>query len=269
VPHFGEAHRLPAEDVLGLEASSASTLQKSAGRRVRIVVPVLPRIANFDDLDPLKLEPDVDVQIVQPGSALPVCDLVIIPGSKSTVSDLAAMRREGWDIDIHAHARCGGAVLGLCGGYQMLGKAIHDPQGLEGTPGSFPGLGLLEVETTLVADKTLTLANAVHAATGTTMTGYEIHLGKTQGPDCSRPFAHIDGRLDGAHSANGRIMGSYSHGCFSSDEFRSAFLKSLCAEPSQLKFESVVEATLDELAAHLEKHIDIAKLLPIAQPVSL
>jgi adenosylcobyric acid synthase len=264
VPHFPQAMKLPAEDALALERSAST-----GNGTFRITVPRLPRIANFDDLDPLKLEPGVDLQVVQPGRTLPVCDLVIIPGSKSTVSDLVALRLEGWDIDIIAHARRGGAVLGLCGGYQMLGKAIHDPQGLEGNSSSVSGLGLLDVETTLLPDKTLRQVNAIHAVTGTKLTGYEIHLGKTKGPDCVRPFAKIGGKPDGAMSANGRIVGTYLHGCFSSNEFRNAFLKLCGAAPGNLEFDATVEATLDDLAAHLERHIDIAKLLSIAQPVWL
>jgi adenosylcobyric acid synthase len=262
VPHFPKASRLPAEDALALD-------RPLSGERgnFRVAVPRLPRIANFDDLDPLRLEPSVDLQIIQSGTVLPFCNLVILPGSKSTIADLAALRQEGWDIDILAHARRGGAVLGLCGGYQMLGKTIHDPQGLEGEAGSVAGLGLLDVETTLFPDKTLSQVNAVHACTGLNLSGYEIHLGETKGPDCARPFARIGDRPDGAMSANGRIMGTYLHGCFSSDGFRKAFLKMFDASPSELNYDTVIEATLDELASHLEQHIDIAKLLSIAQPV--
>ncbi len=130
--------------------------RETHGGPVVIAVPMLPRIANFDDLDPLRMEPGVSVRLVQPGEALPVADLVLLPGSKSTISDLAFLRAQGWDIDIAAHVRRGGRVLGLCGGYQMLGKRIADPDGVEGTPGTVDGLGLLDVETVLTADKTTT-----------------------------------------------------------------------------------------------------------------
>src|SRR5205823_1120100 len=179
---------------------------------------------------PLKLEPGVRLTVAQPGDPIPGdTHLVIIPGSKSTIGDLAALRREGWDIDLSAHMRRGGAVFGLCGGYQMLGQAIHDLHGLEGPAGSMAGLGLLGVETTLVADKTLARVSGTHVASGAPLTGYEIHLGETEGPDCARPFAMIGEHRDGAISANGRVMGTYLHGCFSSDPFRRAFLKSLGA----------------------------------------
>ena len=231
---------------------------------LRISVLRLPRIANFDDLDPLRLEPGVSLSFVQPGEPIPADSrLVIIPGSKSTIADLAALRREGWDIDLKAHVRRGGLVLGLCGGYQMLGRTIADPQGLEGKAETVEGLGLLEVDTTLLPDKTLTRISGSHVPTGAPLEGYEIHLGKTEGADCARPFALLAGRRDGAMSASGQVMGSYLHGCFGSDEFRAKFLESLGVPASSLRFEQTVEATLDGLAAHLETHLDLDRLLSL------
>ena len=264
VPHYAAARRLPAEDALALEAAGAS-----GGGPVKICVLRLSRIANFDDLDPLKLEPGVTLTFVQPGEAIPGdAALVIVPGSKATIADLALLRGEGWDIDLAAHVRRGGHVLGLCGGYQMLGRAVHDPYGFEGPPGSAAGLGLLEVETTLTGDKTLTTAAGAHAMTGETVTGYEIHLGQTTGPGAARPFARIAGRPDGAVSADGRIAGTYLHGCFAADGFRRAFLAGLGAAPGNLAFEGEVEATLDGLAAHLEAAIDLTRFLSFAAQVS-
>ena len=190
---------------------------------------------------------------------------MIIPGSKSTVSDLAALRKEGWDIDLLAHVRRGGLVLGLCGGYQMLGRLVSDPLGLEGTPGSTPGLGLLDVETTLLADKTLTRVSGTHGPSGAALEGYEIHLGKTTGVDCARPFAVLEGRPDGAISPTGQVMGSYLHGCFGSDAFRTKFLISLGINASELRFEETVERTLDALAAHLEANLDLDLILSLAK----
>jgi adenosylcobyric acid synthase len=184
------------------------------------------------------------------------------------MADLAALRREGWDIDVAAHVRRGGHVLGLCGGYQMLGRQVHDPLGLEGPAGSAAGLGLLDVETTLSASKTLTQVRAIHGATGTALDGYEIHLGQTAGPDCSRPFAHIGTVPDGATSANGRVMGTYIHGCFASDGFRTAFLKSLDAAPGALAFEEEIESTLDDLARHLENSLDLDQILALARALT-
>ena len=234
-------------------------------RPVRIAVPHLPRIANFDDLDPLRAEPEVDVLIVEPGEAIPGnCDLVLIPGSKATIADLEALRKQGWDIDIAAHARRGGRVLGLCGGYQMLGRTIADPDATEGRQGMVPGLALLAVETVLGGDKTTRAATGRHVESGAPISGYEIHLGRTVGADCARPFVTIDGRQDGAVSADGLVAGTYVHGIFSSDAFRKAFLRTLGA-PSTVAFEAGVEATLDALAAHLSRHLDLEKILAIAR----
>jgi adenosylcobyric acid synthase len=261
VPHFAAARSLPAEDAVALEDALSSI-----NNGTRISVLRLPRIANFDDLDPLRLEPGVTLTFVQPGEPIPAdTRLVIIPGSKSTVSDLAALRQEGWDIDLLAHVRRGGLVLGLCGGYQMLGRLVSDPQGLEGAPGSVPGLGLLDVETTLLPDKTLTRIAGTHVPSGTALDGYEIHLGKTTGVDCARPFAMLDGRPDGAISTSGQVMGSYLHGCFGSDAFRAKFLTSLGVQASDLRFETTIERVLDELAAHLEANLDLDLILSLAK----
>ena len=263
IPHFEAARRLPAEDAVALEDILAID---STGLRISVLR--LPRIANFDDLDPLRLEPGVTLTFVQPGEAIPADSrLVIIPGSKSTISDLAALRREGWDIDLKAHVRRGGLVLGLCGGYQMLGRTIADPQGLEGKAETVEGLGLLDVATTLLPDKTLTRISGTHVPTGAAVEGYEIHLGRTEGADCDRPFALLVGRPDGAISTSGQVMGSYLHGCFGSDEFRAKFLSSLGIQASSLRFEQVIEETLDGLAAHLEGHLDLDRLLLLAGEV--
>ncbi|MGE4250522.1 MAG: cobyric acid synthase [Parvibaculaceae bacterium] len=264
VPHFAAARQLPAEDAVALDKAG-----RSGTGPFRIVVPRLPRIANFDDLDPLKLEPGVMLEIVQPGSLLPQdADLVIIPGSKSTIADLEAFRAEGWHVDLATHHRRGGAVLGLCGGYQMLGRMIHDPLGLEGRPGSCPGLALLDVETTLIPEKTLTRVTARHVTSGETVSGYEIHLGATKGLDCARPFTMIGDAPDGAQSRDGRVMGTYIHGLFSNDAFRRHFLKGLGAEGSRLAFETVIDETLDGLARHLARHVDIDRLLSLAASVT-
>jgi adenosylcobyric acid synthase len=264
VPHFPEAARLPAEDALALD----NRLQDTSGAGSHICVFRLPRIANFDDLDPLRLHPGVRLSFVSHGDALPAdCRLAILPGSKSTIADLAYFRAQGWDIDLAAHVRRGGHVLGLCGGYQMLGRRIHDPEGLEGRTGSVDGLGLLAVETALCADKTIREITATHCASGQPISGYEIHLGETSGPDCARPFAVTAYGPEGAMSADGRVMGTYLHGCFSSDGFRDAMLRALGATSQGFAYEALIEETLDQLAAHLEANIDVARLLALAAPV--
>ncbi len=262
VPHFAEAARLPAEDALAL--NSAPT--RKPGARVRIAVPILPHISNFDDLDPLDAEPDVEVMRVRPGTPLPAdADLVILPGSKATISDLAALRRAGFDIDILGHVRRGGRVLGLCGGYQMLGQRLHDPEGIEGLASSVDGLGLLDVETRLTGEKRLVAVNG-ETATGEPFTGYEMHMGATDGPDCARPFARLaDGTADGAVSADGRVMGTYVHGLFADDRQRAALINGLGGTASGLDYEAGVESVLDALAAHLEAHLDVDRLLTIAR----
>jgi adenosylcobyric acid synthase len=261
VPWFAEAHRLPAEDAVALAAAPPP----KPGARIKVAVPMLPRIANFDDLDPLKQEPAVEVVFVPRGTALPGdAALVVLPGSKATIADLAALRTEGWDVDLLAHARRGGRVLGLCGGYQMLGRTIADPDGIEGPPGTVAGLGLLAVDTVLTADKVTRPAAGTEAASGLEVAGYEIHLGRTDGPDCARPFAVLAGRPDGATSADGRIAGTYLHGAFAGDAVRAAFLARLGA-PSALAYEAGIEATLDTLADHLAAHVDTERLLQIAR----
>jgi adenosylcobyric acid synthase len=257
VPFFPQARLLPAEDAEDLAAA------RRPEAAVRVVAPVLPCIANFDDLDPLAAEPDVDLILVRPGEALPVCDLVILPGSKATIADLAAFRAAGWDIDLAAHHRRGGRILGLCGGYQMLGRTVADPEGIEGAPGAVAGLGLLPVATVLGGDKRLVAVAGV-SADGVGFSGYEMHVGATVG-DAPPLLRLADGRADGAVSADGLVAGCYVHGLFGHDAQRAAWLRRLGAAPSARRHEAAVEATLDALAAHLEQHVDVARLLALAR----
>jgi adenosylcobyric acid synthase len=269
VPWFDNAVLLPAEDSMALKEVQARGKGRSTPR-LKIVVPLLPHIANFDDLDPLKAEPQVDLVLVRPGDPLPRdAALVILPGSKATLADLAALRRQGWDIDILAHARQGGAVLGLCGGFQMLGRRVADPEGCEGMPGEAPGLGLLDIETVLGGDKRLTAAAGQEIAGGARVSGYEMHLGETSGPGLSRPMLRLGERDDGAVSLDGKVAGTYLHGLFASGEFRRAFLARLGAESDGVAHDERVEAVLDALAGHLETHLDLGALLAAARPVGL
>lgn len=263
VPWFPDAAKLPAEDALALESYTAS---RAGG--FTIAVPRLPRIANFDDLDPLRAEPGVSVILVEPGQPLPRnADLVILPGSKSTRSDLAALRANGWDIDLLAHHRAGGKILGICGGYQMLGRTIADPDGVEGAPGTSPGLGLLDVETVLTPVKQLRVEAASHAASGAAISGFHMHMGFTAGPDTARPFAHVAGTPEGATSPDCRVAGTYLHGLFAADPFRRAFLGN--AASPDLAYETSIEQALDDLAAHLENHLDLDALLALVEQVDL
>ena len=264
VPWFEAARRLPAEDILGLDER---VLPGAAGAAIRIAVPRLPRLANFDDLDPLAAEPDVSLRIVLPGEPLPGdADLVILPGSKATLADLAALRAEGWDVDLAAHVRRGGAVLGICAGLQMLGQRIADPDGIEGPPRSAAGLGLLDLETTLAPIKRLAAVAGRELLSGEPVTGYEMHMGRTSGTALARPMLELEGRPEGAVSADGRVMGCYLHGLFAADGFRHAFLGRLRERAaSGVAYEAQIEEALDALADHLERSVDLDGLLEVAR----
>lgn len=263
VPFFPDAAKLPAEDAVALSRAEAA-----ASWAIKIAVLQLARIANFDDLDPLIAEPDVAVDFVEAGRALPGdADLVVLPGSKATLADLAFLRAQGWDIDLAAHLRRGGRVLGLCGGYQMLGRWVADPEGIEGPAGAAAeGLGLLDVETVLTGQKALREVRGTHRESGVTLRGYEMHVGVTEGPGLARPFLDLEGRSEGAVSDDGKVAGCYLHGLFAEDAFRAAFLGGLKTRAaSGLAYEAQVEATLDALAAHLETHLDLDRVLQIAR----
>jgi adenosylcobyric acid synthase len=204
--------------------------------------------------------------MVKEGHPLPVCDLIVLPGSKATIADLAALRAQGWDVDIAAHVRRGGHVLGLCGGYQMLGRSIADPHGIEGAPGTAQGLGLLDIETAIEGEKTLAEVSGTTGAGAIPVKGYEMHMGVSTGPDTARPLVRFgDGRRDGAISADGRIAGTYVHGFFADDAQRRAWVERLGGTPSRHSHEAEVQRTLDALAAHLEAHIAVDRLLRIAR----
>ena len=257
VPWFKDAWRLPAEDALDISSGPQDGTFK-------VVCLTLSRVANFDDMDPLAQEPNVSLVMLKAGDVIPAdADLVIVPGSKSTRGDLAYLRAQGWDVDLAGHHRRGGHVLGICGGYQMLGQVISDPDGIEGTAGDSAGLGLLDVVTQMTGDKRLTSVHAVHADTELPFEGYEIHIGRTAGPDSARPFAHVDGQPEGAQSSDGRVMGSYLHGMFSNDAWRGAFLNSLGVTASG-SYSSSVEQALDDLADHVETFLDVEGILQAA-----
>ena len=262
---------LPAEDAVALERENGSDTCQG----VRVAVPMLSRIANFDDLDPLRLEPDVTVTVVPPGQPLPVADLVVLPGTKATIADLAFLRGQGWDIDLAAHVRRGGRVLGLCGGYQLLGRTIADPHGAEGTAGTVDGLGLLAVDTVLVSgDKRTAPIRGTHIASGQPVTGYEIHIGRTDGPDAERAWLSLtaDGAApvpEGATSADGAISGTYVHGLFADDHFRTAFLAPFRGGGTEttknLGYDATVEAAIDTWADQLAVELDLDQILTVAR----
>lgn len=264
VPFFASASKLPAEDSVGVAERSAKGVGECT---IKVVVPVLSRIANFDDLDPLLAEPDVSLEFIEPGRALPGdADLVILPGSKSTIGDLAFLREQGWDVDIRAHLRRGGRVLGLCGGYQMLGRTLTDPRGVEGDAVTVSGLALLELDTVLADDKTLRECSGVDPVSAARVHGYEMHLGRTTGAALANPMLVLDGRPEGAVSADARVMGTYLHGLFQEDAFRSAFLARMSTrEDTGVAYGEQVETTLDALADHLEASLDLDALIEDAR----
>ena len=297
VPYFAAAAHLPAEDSLALSPHPAPTLtlprmrgrdgegasgeregsEEGAGawkgksrkthNRVRIAVPVWPRIANFDDFDPLRVEPEVDLVFVRSGCPLPgEAALVILPGSKATIADLEFLRREGWDIDLLAHRRQGGKILGICGGFQMLGYSIADPLGIEGHQKKAPGLGLLDIETVLCGTKRLTETRGMELSTRMPVQGYEMHVGTTTGPDLGRPMLRLTGGADGCVSRDGLVGGCYLHGLFTNDRFRRAFLDALGADAGAIAYEQQIDETLDALADHLDRSLDLPGLLAAARP---
>lgn len=262
IPFFSQAARLPAEDALAL-----AIRERPTDAPVTIAVPLLPHIANFDDLDPLKWEPGVRVVMAMRGEPLPPdADLVILPGSKATIADLDALCAEGWDIDVKAHVRRGGKALGICGGYQMLGTRIADPHGVEGPVGERIGLGLLQVETVLSSKKRVGAVAGQDCTNGASFKGYEMHVGATTGSDRARPVLQFsDGRKDGATSPDGRVRGVYVHGLFGEDAQRAAWLKWIGAAVSDFSYETEIDAVLDALAAHLEAHVDVERVLRLAR----
>ena len=262
IPWLEAARSLPPEDGMALDADDPIR-PRSGDRRIRIVAPMLSRVANFDDMDPLRMEPAVHFSFVPPGTPLPRdADVVVLPGTKSTLGDLAFMRSQGWDHDILAHARSGGRVLGLCGGYQMLGRRVRDPCGVDGHAGEDAGLGLLDVETEMLGEKSVRPMTGVCARSSAPLTGYEIHMGRTTGPDTARPFALLQRGPDGAISADGRIEGSYLHGLFGGDSFRARWLEDVRGGASSgLAYDAAVEHALDDVADALEATLDVEAML--------
>lgn len=261
VPWLAAAERLPSEDSLVLQRRRAA----ETDGRIVIACPITPRIANFDDLEPWRLEPEVDLVMVYPGEVIPAeADLIVLTGSKATLADLASLRENGWDIDIRAHHRRGGRVIGICGGYQMLGRRLADPLGVEGPPQSVEGLGLLDVETVFMERKELGIFRGT--AFGAEVTGYEIHMGVTDGPDRARAWiSGADGKSEGAASGDGLVHGTYVHGLFNTAAERRRWLKLFGGSGGNLDHDASLDAALDDIAGELERHLDIAAMIELAR----
>jgi len=261
LPYLEDFH-LEAEDSL-----SRSRNRAAGSVALRVAVPVLPRMSNHTDLDPLALHPRVELDWVEPGQAIPGCDLIILPGSKSVRQDLQRLSDEGWAESIYRHLRYGGRVLGLCGGYQMLGSTVRDPEGIEGPPGSGEGLGLLSVETTLEADKQLRRVSGHLTIDDAQVDGYEIHMGTTVGADLQRPLVRLPDRTDGAISEDGLVMGTYLHGLLEAESARRAILAwAGLRDAAAPDYRSIRDQAIDRLADMLEKHLDAEALNGLVVP---
>ncbi|WP_122583290.1 cobyric acid synthase [Pseudomonas viridiflava] len=251
LPYVMDLH-LEAED--GLDQRQTDKVEQV----LNVVVPVLPRISNHTDFDPLRLHPQVNLQFVGPGQAIPPADLVILPGSKSVRSDLAYLRANGWEDAIQKHLRYGGKVMGICGGLQMLGEQMHDPLGLEGAAGSSPGLGLLAMSTVLESEKQLRNVRGRLTLEDAEVSGYEIHAGVTTGAALEQAAVRLDdGRCDGAQSADGQILGTYLHGLFESPAACSALLRwAGLRDVQEVDYHALRERDIERLADLVEKHLD-------------
>ena len=257
---------LPYLRGLHLEAEDAIMTQQAEkhGKVLQVVVPVLPRISNHTDFDPLRLHPQVNLRFIGPNEVVPAADLIILPGSKSVRADLARLCEHGWETAIHRHLRYGGKVIGICGGFQMLGKRIHDPYGLEGDAGSSDGFGLLDLETTLARDKQLRNVRGTLALAHAPVTGYEIHAGATTGPALADPAVHLGHRSDGALSGDGQILGTYLHGLFESPPACTALLAWSGLDDAQtIDYRAQREASIERLADAVAAHLDTARLRSI------
>ncbi|MFK7903398.1 MAG: cobyric acid synthase [Nitratireductor sp.] len=271
LPWLEAVGKLPPEDSVALDGVSLNSIAADTDNntRLKIAVPVLGKIANFDDLDPLKNEENVDLVFVRTGEALPKdARLIILPGSKSTISDLMQMKENGWDTQIRQHVEQGGEVIGICGGYQMLGTKISDPQKLESDVEAIEGLGLLKVETVLQGEKITRNASPKSLEYGVPLDGYEIHVGRTNGSDCTKPMISIANGDGGAMSASTKVRGCYLHGLFHSDQYRARLLESFGVVANANSFKQGVEDALNELAEHMEHHLDVDGLLKIGRSAS-
>ena len=248
---------------LDAEDAIASGQERSGVAKIKVIAPAYPRVSNHNDLDPLRLHPEVDFCWLGPNQDIPPADLIVLPGSKAVRADLAWLREQGWVDVLQRHLRYGGKVLGICGGFQMLGKVIDDPLGLEGVPGASSGLGWLDMTTCLEAEKQLhQVAGHLCLPGSASMTGYEIHLGVSQGPALQHPLLiRDDGRPDGAISEDGQVIGTYCHGLFDQPQALTSLLTwASCADVATVDFVARREADLNRLADTVEAHLDWAKL---------
>jgi adenosylcobyric acid synthase len=261
LPYLHGLH-IDAEDAIpALEGRGA----RWEGEKLRVVVPVTPRISNHTDLDPLRYHPAVEMHLVGPGQAIPPADLIILPGSKNVRADLAFLRAQGWESAIRRHLRYGGKLIGLCGGFQMLGRSIADPHGIEGEPGTSPGLGWLEIDTVLEPEKQLRQVTGRLCLDDAMLTGYEIHAGITRGAGLTRPAARLEWGPDGAISPDDQVLGTYVHGLFDHPEACAALLSwaGLKDGPPAPDMAWLREQGIERLADNVEEHLDMERIITI------
>ena len=255
LPYFDKCYRFPAEDSFDIKF-------KTKKNSFKIICLQLSRISNFDDLDPLAQEPGITVQMLKPGEKIPNdADFVIIPGSKSTIDDIIFIKENNWDLDLKKHLKKGKPILGICAGFQILGKEVNDPNNIESKQKKIKGLGFLNVSTYMQREKKTIKVSACHLESGFIFDGFEIHLGETIGPDCKKPFSKIEGRYEGAISKDGLVMGSYVHGMFKNNQFRSFFLKKNFGIESNYNYDKNLDLALDEFSNLISKNIQVQKLL--------
>ena len=255
LPYFDKCDRFPAEDSFDIKF-------KTRKNSFKIICLQLSRISNFDDLDPLAQEPGITVQMLKPGEKIPNdADFVIIPGSKSTIDDIIFIKENNWDLDLKRHLKKGKPILGICAGFQILGKEVNDPNNIESKQKKIKGLGFLNVFTYMQKEKKTIKVSACHLESGFIFDGFEIHLGETIGPDCKKPFSKIEGRYEGAISKDGLVMGSYVHGMFKNNQFRSFFLKKIFGIESNYNYDKNLDLALDEFSDLISKNIQVQKLL--------
>jgi len=263
LPYIQNFH-LEAEDGLPLQKLNLKATEEDT--KFNIIVPALPRISNHTDLDPLRLHPEINLQFIGPGQEIPPADLIIIPGSKSVIADLHWLRSEGWEQAINKHIRYGGKLIGICGGYQMLGNKIEDPFGIEGVAGEARGLGLLDIDTTLETEKTLLNIHGKLIFENVAITGYEIHSGITTGSGLDKPVLRINDRFDGAMSKDNQILGCYIHGLFENNLACNAFLNwAGLVQNTFIDYAKIRESEINRLTDYIEEHLDLDQLLDILQ----
>ncbi len=260
LPYLHGLH-LEAEDAL---PRAQNVSEPSAAGQFRVIVPIIPRISNHTDFDPLRLHPQIDLQFIPIDAQIPAADLIILPGSKNVRHDLAWLNKHGWSEQINRHLRYGGKLMGICGGFQMLGKMIHDPHGMEGKPGSMPGLGLLDIETTLAPKKKLRNVTGKLTIKDVAISGYEIHVGTSTGPALAKPAIEIDGRPEGAISADNAILASYLHGLFELPKACTALLRWSGMRTIKMHdYHEIRETNINTIASLIEEHMDTNKLLSL------